>query len=87
MIKVMKNPCNECLFTDHKVVSDSAREEILRKVSKNQSHFVCHKATIAGTEHCCKNFYEKFGNTSQIIRIAKRLNMVEFSLPPQLDKE
>tara|TARA_R110000851_G_C12669274_1_gene522425 strand:+ start:72 stop:341 length:270 start_codon:yes stop_codon:yes gene_type:complete len=86
MLKVMKTPCDQCLFTKNKIVSDSRRAQLLQDISKKQSHFICHKATISGTEHCCKNFYEKLGETSNMIRIAKRLNMIEFSLPEQANK-
>jgi hypothetical protein len=81
MLKVMKTPCNQCLFTNNKIVSDERRMQILQEITINQQFFTCHKATMTGTDHCCKNFYDKLGYTSQTIRTAQRLNMVEFSLP------
>jgi hypothetical protein len=85
MLKVMKAPCSECLFTENKIVSDARRRQLLRKISKDQTHFICHKATIEGAEYCCRNFYDRLGHTSNMIRIAERLNMIEFSLPTKAD--
>jgi hypothetical protein len=87
MLKVMQTPCNECLFTKNKIVSDARRSQLLRQISKDQTHFNCHKATIEGAEYCCKNFYDKLGHTSNMIRIAERLKMIEFGLPTVLVKE
>jgi hypothetical protein len=81
MLKVMDKPCNQCLFTENKVVSDSRRSEIIQNTVSSGGFFECHKATIAGSEHCCRNFYDRIGDKSQIVRVAKRLNCVEFSNP------
>ena len=81
MLKVMKTACNECLFTENKIVSDTRRNKLLKDITKKQGYFTCHKATIEGVDHCCKNFYDKLGHTSNLIRIAERLKMVEFVLP------
>jgi hypothetical protein len=81
MFKVMSKPCDQCLLSNNKVVSDKRRDELLEGITSEQGYFECHKASIAGTDHCCRNFYDKLGHTSQSIRIAQRLNMVEFSIP------
>ena len=43
-----------------------------------KSYFVCHKASMNEEEIVCKNFFDKLGHQSQMIRIAERLNCVEF---------
>jgi len=76
MFKVKKERCNECLYSYNKIVSNARRKELLKDINKNDSHFVCHKATIEGAEICCKGFYDSA--TSNLIRISQRLGMVEF---------
>lgn len=48
---------------------------ILKGCKKKDTHFICHKATIAGEEVVCKGFFDT--QTSQMIRIAGRLNMIK----------
>jgi len=76
MFKVKGQRCNECLFSKNAIVSDERRKDILNDCRKDDNHFICHKATIEGKEICCRGFYDT--QTSQMIRIAQRLNVVEF---------
>ena len=76
MFKVKKEKCNECLYSANKIVSNKRKRELLADINKNDSHFVCHKASIQGEEVCCKGFYTSA--TSNLMRIAQRLGMVEF---------
>jgi len=76
MFQVKKERCDECLYSKDKIVSNARRNQLLRDIKSNDSHFVCHKATIAGDDVCCHGFYESA--TSNLIRISQRLNMVEF---------
>ena len=76
MFKVMNAKCSECLFSKHKIVSDERRLEILKTCSENDSHFICHKASIVGEAICCRGFYN--AKSSNLIRISGRLNMIEF---------
>jgi hypothetical protein len=50
----------------------------MQEIAKEQSYFVCHKATIKGKETCCRGFYDGTGHRSQMIRIAERLGIIEF---------
>lgn len=86
-MKVMTKPCDQCLFTENRVVSAERRNEIIQNAVSEQGYFECHKATIAGTNHCCHNFYKRLGQHSQLVRIAQRFNMVEFSEPPKESAE
>lgn len=76
MFQVADKCCNECLFSPNKIVSDARKMSVLRGCMQNDSHFVCHKASIKGADVCCRGFYNTMD--SQMIRISKRLNMVEF---------
>jgi hypothetical protein len=76
MFKVKKECCDQCLFSKDAIVSNERRKDILKDCRSNDSHFVCHKATIEGKDTCCKGFYES--QTSNMIRISQRLSMIEF---------
>lgn len=76
MLKVKKKCCGKCLFGKNKIVSDARKVDIISSCTRNDHHFECHEGTIAGEEIVCHAFYNKY--TSQMIRIAQRLNFVEF---------
>lgn len=74
--EIMKKRCNECLFTDAKIVGDSRKQEILRDCAKRSVHFVCHKATLAGWDVACRGFHEAAPGSTAAGRLAVRLNIV-----------
>lgn len=76
--KVYKEYCNNCLLSPDRIVSPQAAKEIIKDCTNEQSYFVCHKASMKDKEVCCKKFYDELGHTSQMIRIAERLNAIEF---------
>jgi hypothetical protein len=77
--QVCEGKCDQCLFTKDRIVSAARMRNILQGCRQQDIHFVCHKASIAGRDVCCRGFYDT--QTSQMIRIAERLNMVEFVDP------
>ncbi len=84
MFEVYKESCKECLLGDGAIVSNSRRKEILKGCAEDQSHFICHKATIEGKDICCKTFYDRMGQHSQMIRISERLGMLKFVEQPNI---
>ena len=76
MLQVKKKCCGQCLFSKNKIVSEARKKSLLKDIENNDTHFICHKATIEKKEVVCRGFYEQ--RTSQMIRISQRLNMVEF---------
>lgn len=78
MLKVYKTCCKNCLLSPDRIVSPQRAKEIIEGCKKKQTHFICHKASIGGEEVLCKKFYDRFGHVSQMVRIAERLNMVQF---------
>jgi hypothetical protein len=84
MLKVCENKCDQCLFSKNRIVSKERMVSILRDCQKKDTHFVCHKATIAEQEVVCAGFYET--QTSQMIRIAGRLNMIKFVNPENIQQ-
>lgn len=76
MLQVKKECCNQCLFTENRIVSGKRMKEILTGCRRSDTYFQCHKATIEGKDVCCRGFYDN--QTSNLIRIAQRLNAVQF---------
>jgi hypothetical protein len=77
VFKVQRERCNQCLFSPDKIVSDKRRKQILRECAQTDTHFVCHKGTIAGVEVCCAGFHEAFPHVGNLHRIAGRMGWVE----------
>ena len=79
MFKVMSEPCDQCLFTKNKIVSDARRKQILRECVETDTHFICHKATMqsASAQTCCASFHEKMPHVGQLHRIAQRLGAIQ----------
>jgi hypothetical protein len=79
--EVAKKRCDQCLFSGAKIVSDERRAEILRNCARDDTHFICHKFTIAedgDSQVCCRGFYDADPAASNLMRIAGRLGAVEF---------
>lgn len=70
--------CSQCLFSKNKIVSEQRKTQILKEIKKEQSFFVCHKSSAEGGQVCCRGFYEKMGDESQMVRIAGRLGILKF---------
>lgn len=77
-LKVYNECCKNCLLSKDRIVSAKIAKDIIKGCTEKQTHFICHKATIENKEIVCKSFYDKFGHVSQMVRIAERMNMVEF---------
>ena len=82
MFKVYKECCKECLLGDSPIVSNDRRKEILKGCAEKQTHFICHKASMEGEDICCKTFYDRMGQYSQMARMAQRLGMLKFVEQP-----
>jgi hypothetical protein len=76
-MKVYDKPCQNCLFSKDRIVSEKAAKQIIKECIQNETHFICHKATMNGDDICCKTFYDKFGHVSRNIQFAKWLNYVK----------
>ena len=83
MLKVFNNPCNNCLFSKNRLVSPARFKEIIEECKREQNFFVCHVATLQQKEIACNAFYNKMGDVSQLIRLAKLLDTIEFVEQPK----
>jgi len=86
MMKVYKECCKNCLLSKDRIVSVKRVKEIINGCAKDQTHFICHKASLNDEEIVCKTFFDKFGHVSQMVRMSERLNMIEFIEQPQSEK-
>jgi len=77
-LQVYKDSCKNCLLSKDRIVSPAVAKGIVKDCIAKQTHFFCHKSTIEGAEIVCKTFFDKFGHYSQMVRIAGRLNCLEF---------
>ena len=73
---VQQKRCDECLFSEGKIVSDERREEVLRECQRLNTHFICHKASINGQDVCCRGFFDEGRDARS--RLASKLGLVEF---------
>lgn len=53
--------------------------QLIQDCRERDTYFVCHKASIAGHEVCCRGFYDT--QDAKLIRFAKYFNMIEFVDP------
>ncbi len=81
-LKVMSKQCNECLFSKNKIISDEKKENLLNECWRSDTHFVCHKFTIAGQDGVCKGFWDNY--QTALMGLAKASNMVELVNPDEL---
>lgn len=86
MMKVYKECCKNCLLSKNSIVSPERRKEIIEGCAREQNHFICHKASMDDQEILCKTFFDKLGHHSQMVRIAQRLDMIEFVDQPEHEK-
>ncbi len=73
-LKVFNKSCQNCLLSKDRIVSPERAKEIIEECKKKQKHFICHKSD----DIVCRTFYDRLGHYSQVIRIAERLNMIQF---------
>jgi hypothetical protein len=76
--KVAAERCDQCLFSRDAIVDEKRRRGILRDCARGDKHFICHKFTMVGQEACCRAFYDRDPGATNLMRIAHRLNAVEF---------
>lgn len=83
---VCEKQCDQCLFTPNRVVSKARMAQILRNCRAKDIHFVCHKGSMSGNDElCCRGFFDT--QTSNLMRIAQRLNAVRFVPVPSYKQE
>lgn len=81
--KVCATPCNQCLFTRNKIVSEERKAELLKACEEEQTHFNCHKGTIIGENVVCNGFFRN--RTTPFLDIMKSIGHIDMVDPVQLE--
>lgn len=79
MFKVRSEKCDQCLLSPSRIVSPDRAKEILNECGRKDTHFICHKASLSGKEVCCRGFYDANPHRTNLMRIADRLGVVQFT--------
>lgn len=72
MITVFDRQCRNCLFSDDRLVSAVAAEEIVEACVLEEMEFACH----ADPRHMCRGFFERHADDVGYIRVAKKVGRV-----------
>jgi hypothetical protein len=87
--RVCAKRCDQCLFSSAKIVDEERKTQVLNEAAAHDSHFVCHKFSIAegmDSQVCCRGFYDRDPAATNLMRIAERLGVVEFvELPEEVE--
>ena len=78
-MKVRKTACDQCLFSKNRIVWAVRKNNILRSCLKEDSYFICHKATIEEQDICCRGYWDRFKDQFNLGRIVQRLGGPEFT--------
>ena len=71
-LKVCSQKCEQCLFSENRIVPKKRMKEILKQCKREDTHFVCHKTDDA----VCAGFYES--RSTNLIRIMQRLGGINY---------
>lgn len=83
-IQVYEKRCNQCLFSDNRVVSEHRAELMLKELDGTNTHFICHKSTLDNNGSvCCKGFWDEYKNKMLKLILADKLGLVEFVALPK----
>lgn len=84
MFKVYSKCCNQCLFSKNKIVSEERKKNIIQECLANDTHFICHKATISdGQDICCKGFYRRFKAKISKLQVFEHLKLIQWVKQPK----
>lgn len=75
--------CNQCLFSDNRIVSAERAAAILEECVEEDKFFICHKATLRDSEAqvCCRGFFDAHPGVGAPLRLAIRLGVADFVDP------
>lgn len=82
--KVCSQMCDQCLFTQNRVVSEARANQIIEDCLKNDRWFECHKFTILGQKAVCRGFWNHHRRDVYPLRVAQMfIDEVKFVVPPK----
>ncbi|MGB4824968.1 MAG: hypothetical protein WBP82_08715 [Leuconostoc mesenteroides] len=75
LLGVQSKQCDECLFSKNKIIDDKRKEQILSECIQEETHFICHKASMQDLNAVCKGFFDRQLSTN--VQLAFRLKFYE----------
>ena len=75
--QVARLPCDQCLFSKHRIVSKERAAQVIQACLDSDTFFECHKGTIAGRHICCRGFFDAYKCDVLICRAAVAFHAVE----------
>ena len=80
-VKVCKKRCEQCLYTEGRIVSGERARSIRQQLRAEDNHFICHKSQVnGGGDRICRGSYEE---NPRIIRLAKAMKIPVVFVDPQ----
>ncbi len=76
--KVQKRQCNQCLFSENRVVSQKRAESIIKECIRDDTFFQCHKGTLKNQDICCRGFWDNFKDRFNLGRVVQRIGGPQF---------
>jgi hypothetical protein len=80
---VMSRMCDQCLLSPERIVSNGRAAEILKQCAREDTHFLCHKGTMAGRDIGCRAHYDRA--PGRVPRFAQWLGLVTEIDPDTLE--
>lgn len=77
-LKICNQACDQCLFTDNRIVSDERANQIIEQCLIGDKYFECHKGTIKGERIICRSFWNRHKKDVLSLRMALVFGMYEF---------
>lgn len=81
LLKRCSKRCDQCLFSDAKIVSDARRDQVIAECLERNNHFVCHKFD----DVACRGFLDTYPFVSVAERMAHTLADQSEELTPYED--
>jgi hypothetical protein len=76
---VMSKRCDQCLFSNARIVSAARAAEHLEHIERKDAHFVCHKSTLRNDRGVmCRGDWDRDNQRTLVMRLAQRLGVVQF---------
>lgn len=76
--------CDQCLVGKRRIVSPERARQIIAGCIKDDTHFVCHKGTLAGLNVACAGVARVTGFRGVALRLAMALGVVQKIDPDSL---
>lgn len=78
ILRVCHKQCDQCLYGNNKIVSDSRKKDVLQELEQENDYFICHKASIAREKVMCRGYYEGHKTKSILILLGHSLKTIRF---------